>query len=73
MTENKNRPIDPEYGVDSRYKSDAERKSDATILMESRLMRMKNLSKEQITKAKLLQLKFKMEDFIKNPGAARSI
>jgi len=35
--------------------------------MEARLRRMKNLSKDQITKAKLLQLKLKMEEYIKNP------
>jgi hypothetical protein len=64
MTENK---IDTEYGIDSRYKSNKERKSDATALMEARLERMKNLPKDQITKAKLLQLKLKMEEYIKNP------
>src|SRR5690625_6689435 len=35
--------------------------------MEARLRRMKNLSKDHITKAKLLQLKLKMEEYIKNP------
>ncbi|MEX2429371.1 MAG: hypothetical protein WD577_14075 [Bacteroidales bacterium] len=64
MTENKN---DTAYGIDSRYTSDKERESDATALMEARLKRMKNLSKDQITKAKLLQLKLKMEEYIKNP------
>ena len=58
---------DAEYGVDSRYKSDKERESDATALMEARLMRMKNLSKDQITRANLLQLKLKMEEYLKNP------
>mgnify|MGYP000046817900 CR=1 FL=1 len=58
---------DPEYGLDSRYKSIEESKSEATLLMEARLARMKNLSSDQITRAKLLQLKLKMEDFIKNP------
>lgn len=67
MTENKKNIIDTEYGVDSRYKSNKERESDATALMEARLKRMKNLSKDQITKAKLLQLKLKMEEYIKNP------
>ena len=64
MTENK---IDTEYGIDSRYKSNKERKSDAATLMEARLKRMKNLPKDQITKAKLLQLKLKMEEYIKSP------
>lgn len=67
MTENKKNIIDTEYGVDSRYMSNKESESDATALMEARLRRMKNLSKEQITKAKLLQLKLKMEEYIKNP------
>ena len=58
---------DAEYGVDSRYKSDKEREMDATALMEARLIRMKNLSKEQIVHAKLLQLKLKMEEYLKNP------
>ena len=67
---NKNNIIrieDAEYGVDSRYKSDKERESDATALMEARLMRMKNLSKEQIIRAKLVQLKLKMEEYLQNP------
>lgn len=58
---------DAEYGLDSRYKSDNERESDAIALMEARLMRMKNLSKDQIIRAKLLQLKLKMEEYLKNP------
>ena len=52
--------FDAEFGLDSRYASDAEHKSEATSLMESRLMRMKNVSKEQVIRAKLLQLKLKM-------------
>lgn len=67
MIENKEDILDTEYGIDSRYKSKTERESDATALMEARQMKMKNLSKEQITKAKLLQLKLKMEEYIKNP------
>lgn len=58
---------DAEYGVDSRYKSDKEGESEATALMEARLMRMKNLSREQITRAKLVHLKLKMEEYLKNP------
>ena len=67
MTEDKKNIIDIEYGVDSRYKSDKERESDATSLMEARLRRMKNLSKDQITKAKLMQLKLQMEEYVKDP------
>ena len=64
---NKNTIEDAEYGLDSRYKSDKDRDSDATALMEARLIRMKNLSKDQIIRAKLLQLKLKMEEYLKNP------
>lgn len=67
MNENKKHIMDTEYGIDSRYKSNKESVSEATALMEARLKRMKNLSKDQITKAKLLQLKLKMEEYIKNP------
>ena len=58
---------DAEYGLDSRYKSNKEYKSEATSLMEARLNRMKNLSKDQIIRAKLMQLKLKMEEYIKQP------
>lgn len=59
--------IDPEYGVDSRYKKTKEREHDAVALMQARLERMKNLPKEQILRAKLLQLKLKMENYLKEP------
>lgn len=58
---------DAEYGLDSRYKSKKERESEAASLMEARLMRMKNLSKDQISRAKLMQLKLKMEEYLKQP------
>jgi hypothetical protein len=67
MTEDNNLMIDAEYGIDSRYKSGLESVSEATTLMEARLRRMKMLSNDQITKAKLLQLKLKMEDFLNHP------
>jgi plasmid maintenance system antidote protein VapI len=67
MTKNKKNIVDVEYGIDSRYKSKEERESDAAALMEARLNRIKNISKDQITKAKLLQLKLKMEEYLKNP------
>ena len=68
MTKNKETIIEnAEYGVDSRYKSKKERESEATALMEARLMRMKNLSREQIVQAKLIQLKLKMEKYVKKP------
>ena len=58
---------DAEYGLDSRYNSKKERELEAASLMEARLMRMKNLSKDQIIRAKLIQLKLKMEEYIKQP------
>ena len=59
--------VDSEYGVDSRYKSTKEREQDSVALMQTRLDKMKNLTKEQILRAKLLQLKFKMENYLKEP------
>jgi len=58
---------DAEYGLDSRYNSKKDRESEAASLMEARLMRMKNLSKDQIIRAKLMQLKLKMEAYIEQP------
>ncbi len=66
MTKDKNY-TDPEFGVDSRYTSEEQYQSEATALMEARLQRMKGLSKNQIIRAKLLQLKLKMQEFIKQP------
>lgn len=56
-----------EFGVDSRYKSKEDKDLDSIKLMEARLERLKNLSKEQIIKAKLLQLKLKMEEYLSMP------
>ena len=65
---NGNKEIDgAEFGVDSRYSSKKERLADGKALMEARLKRMKNLSEDEIIKAKLLQLKFRMEEYIKQP------
>jgi hypothetical protein len=57
--------LDSEYGVDSRYKTTKDKEEDAVALMEARLERMKNLSKEEILRAKLLQLKLRMENYLK--------
>ncbi len=68
MTNKKNIIIDdPEYGVDSRYTSTVERDLDSISLMESRLDSIKNLPKEQVLRAKLLQLKLKMENYLEEP------
>lgn len=63
--EDKNIIEDPEYGLDSRYKSKKEYESEASSLMEARLKRMKSLPKDQIIRAKLIQLKLRMEEFLK--------
>lgn len=69
MIDNKENELSvaPEYGVDSRYQSDEERVSESSSLMEYRSKRKKQLPKEQIIRAKLMQLKFKMEDYLKQP------
>ncbi|EPR69159.1 hypothetical protein [Cyclobacterium qasimii] len=64
---NKDLIADAEYGLDSRYNSKKERDSEAASLMEARLIRMKNLSKEHIIRAKLMQLKLKMKAYIEQP------
>ena len=58
---------DAEFGADFKYASKKERLDESTVLMEARLERMKNLSPEQILRAKLLQLKLRMEEYIKKP------
>ncbi len=68
MTKKQNRIIvDPEFGVDSMYKSTKDREDDGVALMETRLERMKNLTREEILRAKLLQLKLKMENYLAKP------
>jgi hypothetical protein len=64
---NKKPNVDPEYGLDSRYSSRKEYESEATALMEARLARMKKLPKDHFIKAKLMQLKLKMEEYISQP------
>ena len=59
---NKDQIEDAEYGLDSRFKSSKENESESALLMEARLLRMKNLSKDQIIRAKLMQLKLKTEE-----------
>ena len=59
--------VDSEFGVDSRYKTIEEKEYDSVALMQARLERMQNLSKEQILRAKLLQLKLKMENYLQEP------
>ena len=58
---------DAEFGVDSRYPSLKARKADSQELMKARLERMNNLSEDDIVRAKLVQLKLKMQDYLKQP------
>ncbi|GLR15994.1 hypothetical protein [Portibacter lacus] len=58
----------PEFGVDSRYKSLDKKLSDGKQLMEARLKRLNKLSRSQVINAKLLQLKLRMEDYLKQPN-----
>ncbi len=68
MIKKKNKEIEgAEYGVDSRYTSKKQKAIDGATLMEARLKRMRNLSEDQVIKAKLLQLKLRMEEYIKTP------
>ncbi len=68
MTDKRKKMLeDAEYGIDSRYESKKEQETEATALMEARLARMKQLSRDQIVRAKLLQLKLQMEDYLKGP------
>jgi hypothetical protein len=59
--------VESGYGVDSRYKTTKERDQDSVALMQARLERMKSLPGEQILRAKLMQLKLKMEIYLKEP------
>ena len=53
--------------IDSRYSSLKEKRKEKQLLMEQRRQRMSELSKFDISKAKLLQLKLQMEEFLKAP------
>lgn len=66
------RKNDPEFGVDSKYKNQAERLSAGKELLEARLNRINQLPKNQIIKARLLQLKLQMEDYLKQPNHKNS-
>jgi len=62
-----NRPVDAEFGIDSRYKTKIQREQDAVALMQARLNRMKDLSEAQILQARLMQLKLRMENYLNEP------
>lgn len=58
--------MNPEI-IDSRYSSAQEQLTEGALLMKMRKEKMAKLSEEEIFKAKLLQLKLQMEEFIKAP------
>lgn len=53
-----------EYGVDSRYNSQEEQQKDGQALMAARQVRMAKMSKEDILRAKLMQLKLQMDEYV---------
>lgn len=53
--------------VDSRYSSSREQRDEAQLLMEKRKLRMSKLSRAEVFKAKLMQLKLQMEEFLRTP------
>ena len=63
-TQNKLLHADAEYGVDSRYNSVKESESEAVALMEARIKKMRGLTGEDILRARLIQLKLKMEEYL---------
>lgn len=68
MKNNKNRKeVNVEYGIDSRYGSPSEKNADSITLMQTRLDKIKHLSKQEILQARLLQLKLRMENYLKDP------
>lgn len=69
MTMTKRRKIrydDPEFGLDSKSGSKQNMVSEAVELMQYRVDKMKNLSDSDIQKARLLQLKYKMERYLED-------
>ncbi len=56
-----------EFGVDSRYESIDKKTSDGKRLLEARLERLNDLSRSQIIRARLLQLKLRMQEYLVQP------
>lgn len=52
-----------EYGVDSRFDSQEESRKDGQILMEARKVRISKLTKQDILRGKLMQLKLQTNLF----------
>jgi hypothetical protein len=65
MTSKKTALLDAiEYGVDARYDSQEDKQKEGLALMEARRMRMSNLSQQDVLRAKLMQLKLQMDEYL---------
>jgi transcriptional regulator with XRE-family HTH domain len=58
--------IDPEFGVKSELTQTQNLVSEAVELMQYRIDQLKKLSDEDVRKARLLQLRFKMERYLED-------
>lgn len=63
-TKKVNKDFDPEFGADFRVLNQESLKSEMISFMEMRLANLKKLPAEDVLKAKLLQLKYRLEDFL---------
>ncbi|MEN5380621.1 hypothetical protein [Sphingobacterium kitahiroshimense] len=74
MTNKKTALLDAiEYGVDARYNSQEDKQKVGLALMQARRMRMSNLSKQDLLRAKLMQLKLQMDEYLSSSGDRRNI
>lgn len=64
--EDLNKADDPEYGVESRPSNSKEEFKESSELLNLRLKNLGKLSSDQVRLAKLLQLRLKMEEFVKD-------
>ncbi|MEN5053862.1 hypothetical protein [Sphingobacterium kitahiroshimense] len=60
-----------EYGVDARYDSQEGKQKDARALMEARTLRMAKLSQQDVLRAKLMQLKLQMDEYLSSSGDSK--
>lgn len=65
MTNKKTALLDAiEYGVDARYDSQEDKQKEGLALMEARRLRMSNMSQQDLLRAKLMQLKLQMDEYL---------
>lgn len=58
---------DFKYLIDSRTLTDKERKEEKEAILKAREARFKERSEQEVKIAKLMQLKYQMEDYVNNP------